>query len=88
MELVKIKTLRPWPEEDIKRSDQVRHAYHCFGVQCHRLDGERDEGHYSAEVNASSPVHGRRRMTMPPEIIVEEIERALGIRSTTLAARG
>jgi pyruvate ferredoxin oxidoreductase alpha subunit len=27
-------------------------------------------------------------MTMPPEIIVEEIKRALGIRSTTLAARG
>jgi len=27
-------------------------------------------------------------MTMPPEIIVEEIKRALGVRSGTLAGRG
>ena len=47
--LVKIKTLRPWPEEEIQGSDQARQAYHRAGVQCHRVDGERDQSHDSKQ---------------------------------------
>jgi pyruvate ferredoxin oxidoreductase alpha subunit len=69
--LVKIKTLRPWPE---------------FNVI----------GWMAREIKATIPrpervIAGPRvcgGMTMPPEIIVEEIKKAIGVRSEVLAGRG
>ena len=86
--LVKIKTLRPWPEEEIKEA--TKHATHIIVPEFNVI------GWMAKEIKATIPrservVAGPRvcgGMTMPPEIIVEEIKRALGIRSTTLAARG
>ncbi len=86
--LVKVKTLRPWPEEEIKEA--TKHATHIIVPEFNVI------GWMAKEIKATIPrservVAGPRvcgGMTMPPEIIVEEIKRALGIRSTTLAARG
>ena len=86
--LVKIKTLRPWPEEELKEA--TKHATHIIVPEFNVI------GWMAKEIKATIPrservVAGPRvcgGMTMPPEIIVEEIKRALGIRSTTLAARG
>ena len=53
--LVKIKTLRPWPHEEFWKPPRMP-TYHRAGVQCHRLDGTRDQSH-DYDPSESSPDH-------------------------------
>jgi pyruvate ferredoxin oxidoreductase alpha subunit len=86
--LVKIKTLRPWPEEEIREA--TKHASHIIVPEFNVI------GWLAREIKATIPrterVIGGPRvcggMTMPPEIIVEEIKKAIGVRSGVLAGRG
>jgi pyruvate ferredoxin oxidoreductase alpha subunit len=86
--LVKIKTLRPWPEEEIREA--TKNAKHIFVPEFNVT------GWLAKELRASIPnpqrVHAGPHvcggMTMPPEIIVQEIKTALGMKSFSLAGRG
>jgi pyruvate ferredoxin oxidoreductase alpha subunit len=86
--LVKIKTLRPWPEEEIREA--TKNAKHIFVPEFNVT------GWLAKEIRATIPnphrVHAGPHvcggMTMPPEIIVSEIKTALGMKSMSLAGRG
>jgi pyruvate ferredoxin oxidoreductase alpha subunit len=85
---VKVKTLRPWPEEEIREA--TKNAKHIFVPEFNVT------GWLAKEIRASIPNHQRVHagphvcggMTMPPEIIVSEIKTALGMRTMSLAGRG
>ena len=86
--LVKVKTMRPWPGDEIREA--TKHAKHIFVPEFNVT------GWLAKEIRASVPdsdrVHAGPHvcggMTMPPEIIVSEIKTALGLRSVSLAGRG
>jgi pyruvate ferredoxin oxidoreductase alpha subunit len=86
--LVKVKTLRPWPEEEIREA--TKNAKHIFVPEFNVT------GWLAKEIKATIPNHHRVHagphvcggMTMPPEIIVQEIKTALGMKTLSLAGRG
>jgi pyruvate ferredoxin oxidoreductase alpha subunit len=86
--LIKVKTLRPWPGEEIREA--TKNAKHIFVPEFNVT------GWLAKEIRASVPnsdrVHAGPHvcggMTMPPEIIVSEIKTALGMRTVSLAGRG
>jgi pyruvate ferredoxin oxidoreductase alpha subunit len=86
--LVKIKSLRPWPGEEIREA--TKNAKHIIVPEFNVV------GWMAREIKASIPDSGRviagphvcGGMTMPPEIIVSEIQKALGLRTAVLAGRG
>ncbi len=87
--LVKIKSLRPWPAEEIREA--TKHAKHIFVPEFNVT------GWLAREIKASIP-HSERvhagphvcgGMTMPPEIIVNDIKTALGQKKAfAMAGRG
>jgi len=86
--LVKVKTLRPWPGEEIREA--TKHAKHIIVPEFNMI------GWLAREVKATVPNNDRVHdgphvgggMTMPPEIIMSEIQTLLGIKSASLAGRG
>jgi pyruvate ferredoxin oxidoreductase alpha subunit len=86
--LVKVKSLRPWPGEEIREA--TKNTKHIFVPEFNVT------GWLAKEIKATIPnserVHAGPHvcggMTMPPEIIVSEIKTALGMRSESLAGRG
>ena len=86
--LVKVKTLRPWPGEEIKEA--TKHAKHIIVPEFNVA------GWLAREVRATIPNNERVHagphvcggMTMPPEIIAAEIKMCLGMKTETLSARG
>jgi len=86
--LVKVKSLRPWPGEEIREA--TKNAKHIFVPEFNVT------GWLAKEIKATIPnserVHAGPHvcggMTMPPEIIASEIKTALGLRSESLAGRG
>ncbi|WP_455244700.1 transketolase C-terminal domain-containing protein, partial [Petrachloros mirabilis] len=87
--LVKVKTLRPWPDDEIREA--TKNAKHIFVPEFNVT------GWLAKEIKASIPNHHRVHagphvcggMTMPPEIIVNEIKTALGLKkSFVMAGRG
>ncbi|HJU05636.1 MAG TPA: transketolase C-terminal domain-containing protein, partial [Nitrospiraceae bacterium] len=85
--LVKIKTLRPWPGEEIREA--TKNAKHIivpeFNVTGWLAKEIRASIRDSDRVIAAPHVCGG--MTMPPEIIVSEIKKTLGMRTVSLAGR-
>ncbi len=86
--LVKVKTLRPWPGEEIKEA--TKNAKHIivpeFNVTGWLAREVRSTVPNNERVHAGPHVCGG--MTMPPEIIAAEIKTLLGIKTETLSARG
>jgi pyruvate ferredoxin oxidoreductase alpha subunit len=86
--LVKVKSLRPFPTQEILTATQ--NAKHIFVPEFNVV------GWLAREIKAIVPnnsrvVSGPRvagGMTMPAEVIVEEIKKTLGLHVTTLAGRG
>ena len=86
--LVKIKSLRPWPYHEIREA--TKHAKHIIVPEFNVA------GWMAREIKATIPdsdrvvagPHVAGGMTMPPEVIVEHIQRTLGKSVATLAARG
>ena len=86
--LVKVKTLRPWPGEEIKEA--TKHAKHIIIPEFNVA------GWLAREVRATVPNNERVHagphvcggMTMPPEIIAAEIKMRLGMKTESLAGRG
>ena len=86
--LVKVKTLRPWPGEEIREA--TKHAKHIivpeFNVTGWLAREVRSTIENNDRVHAGPHVCGG--MTMPPEIIASEIKTLLGMKTETLSARG
>ena len=86
--LVKVKTLRPWPGEEIKEA--TKNAKHIIVPEFNVA------GWLAREVRATIPNNERVHagphvcggMTMPPEIIAAEVKMCLGMKTETLSARG
>lgn len=86
--LVKVKSLRPFPTEELREA--TKHAKHIFVPEFNVV------GWLARELRAVIPdnhrvvagPHVAGGMTMPPEVIVEEIQKYLGRHVATLAARG
>ena len=86
--LVKVKTLRPWPGEEIREA--TKNAKHIIVPEFNVT------GWLAREVRATIPNNERVHagphvcggMTMPPEIIAAEIKMLMGIQTETLSARG
>jgi pyruvate ferredoxin oxidoreductase alpha subunit len=86
--LVKIKSLRPWPYHEIREA--TKNAKYIFVPEFNMA------GWMARELKATVPdsdrviagPHVAGGMTMPPEVIVEHIQRALGKSVATLAGRG
>ena len=86
--LLKVKTLRPWPGEEIKEA--TKHAKHIIIPEFNVA------GWLAREVRATVPNNERVHagphvcggMTMPPEIIAAEIKMCLGMKTESLAGRG
>lgn len=86
--LVKIKSLRPWPYHEIREA--TKSAKYIFVPEFNVA------GWMAREIKATVPdtdrviagPHVAGGMTMPPEVIVEHIQRTLGKSVATLAARG
>jgi pyruvate ferredoxin oxidoreductase alpha subunit len=86
--LVKIKSLRPWPYHEIREA--TKSAKHIFVPEFNVA------GWMAREIKATVPdsdrvvagPHVAGGMTMPPEVIVEHIQRTLGKSVATLAGRG
>jgi pyruvate ferredoxin oxidoreductase alpha subunit len=86
--LVKVKSLRPFPTEEIRQATQ--NAKHIIVPEFNVV------GWLAREIRAVIPdnhrvvagPHVAGGMTMPPEVIVEEIKKTLGLRVTTVASRG
>ena len=86
--LVKVKTLRPWPGEEIREA--TKHAKHIIVPEFNVA------GWLAREVRATVPNNERVHagphvcggMTMPPEIITSEVKTLLGMKTETLSARG
>jgi len=85
--LVKVKTLRPWPGQEIREA--TKNAKHIFVPEFNVI------GWLAQEVKATIPdnhrviagPHVAGGMTMPAEVIVEAIQKVLGRHVTTLAGR-
>jgi pyruvate ferredoxin oxidoreductase alpha subunit len=86
--LVKVKTLRPWPGEEIHEA--TKNAKHIvipeFNVTGWLAREVRATVTNNERVHAGPHVCGG--MTMPPEIIASEVQTLLGMKTETLAARG
>ncbi len=86
--LVKVKTLRPWPGEEIREA--TKNAKHIIVPEFNVT------GWLAREIKATIPNSDRvvaaphvcGGMTMPPEIVAAEIKAALGMKSAALAGRG
>lgn len=86
--IVKIKSLRPWPEEEIRQA--TKHAKHIIVPEFNVT------GWLAKEIRATIPnservyagPHVCGGMTMPPEIISADIKKRLGIKAESLAGRG
>jgi pyruvate ferredoxin oxidoreductase alpha subunit len=86
--LVKVKSLRPWPGQEIREA--TKNAKHIVVPEFNVV------GWMAREIKASIPNSDRviaaphvcGGMTMPPEIIASEIKNALGMRDHALAGRG
>jgi len=86
--LVKVKSLRPWPGEEIREA--TKNAKHIIVPEFNVV------GWMAREIKASIPnsdrviagPHVGGGMTMPPEIIVSEVKQVLGIKDHALAGRG
>ena len=86
--LVKVKSLRPFPHEEIREA--TKNARYIFVPEFNVI------GWMATELKAILPdnhrviagPHVAGGMTMPPEVIVEKIQNTLGHRVTTLAGRG
>src|SRR6266513_1161044 len=86
--LVKIKSLRPWPYHEIREA--TKNAKHIFVPEFNVA------GWMAREIKATIPdsdrviagPHVAGGMAMPPEVIVEHIQRSLGKSVATLAGRG
>lgn len=86
--IVKIKTLRPWPEEEIRQA--TKNAKHIIVPEFNVT------GWLAKEIRATIPdadrvyagPHVCGGMTMPPEVISADIKKHLGIKSESLAGRG
>lgn len=86
--LVKIKTIRPFPTEEVREA--TKNAKHIFVPEFNVA------GWMAREIKAILPnnerviagPHVAGGMTMPSEVIVEEIKKALGMRGVSLAGRG
>lgn len=86
--LVKVKVLRPFPYEEIREA--TKNAKHIFVPEFNVI------GWLAQELKAAIPdnhrviagPHVAGGMTMPAEVIVEEIQKALGKHVTTLGGRG
>jgi pyruvate ferredoxin oxidoreductase alpha subunit len=86
--LVKVKSLRPFPFEELREA--TKNAKHIFVPEFNVI------GWLATELKAALPdnhrivagPHVAGGMTMPAEVIVEEIQKTLGKRVSTLAARG
>lgn len=86
--IVKIKTLRPWPEEEIRQA--TKNAKHIivpeFNVTGWLAKEIRATISDADRVYAGPHVCGG--MTMPPEVIAADIKKHLGIKAESLAGRG
>lgn len=86
--MVKIKTLRPWPEEEIRQA--TKKAKHIIVPEFNVT------GWLAKEIRATIPnservyagPHVCGGMTMPPEIIAADIKGVLGIKTAALVGRG
>ena len=86
--IVKVKTLRPWPGDEIREA--TKNAKHIIVPEFNVT------GWLAKEVKATIPNSERVHvgphvcggMTMPPEIITAEIKGVLGIKTEALAGRG
>lgn len=86
--LVKVKSLRPFPFEELREA--TKNAKHIFVPEFNVI------GWLAQELRAALPdnhrviagPHVAGGMTMPSEVIVEEIKKTLGKQVTTLAGRG
>lgn len=86
--IVKIKTLRPWPEEEIRQA--TKNAKHIIVPEFNVT------GWLAKEIRATIPdadrvyagPHVCGGMTMPPEVIAADIKKHLGIKAESLAGRG
>jgi len=86
--LVKVKSLRPFPTDELREA--TKHAKHIFVPEFNVV------GWLARELKAVIPdnhrvvsgPHVAGGMTMPPEVIMEEIQKHLGRHVATLAARG
>ena len=86
--LVKIKTIRPWPREEIRQA--TKNAKHIFVPEFNV------GGWLAREIMACIPnnervyigPHVAGGMTMPSEVIRDEIKTHLGMKTNTLAGRG
>ena len=86
--IVKIKTLRPWPGEEIREA--TKNAKHIIVPEFNVT------GWLAKEIRASisdadrvyAGPHVCGGMTMPPEVIAADIKKHLGIKCESLAGRG
>ena len=86
--LVKIKTIRPFPFEEVRQA--TKHAKHIFVPEFNI------SGWLAREIKANIPdnervyvgPHVMGGMTMPSEVIVEEIKKHLGIETAATASLG
>lgn len=86
--IVKVKTLRPWPGDEIREA--TKNAKHIIVPEFNVT------GWLAKEIKATIPNSERVHvgphvcggMTMPPEIITAEIKGVLGIKAAALAGRG
>lgn len=86
--IVKIKTLRPWPGDEIREA--TKNAKHVIVPEFNVT------GWLAKEIRASIPdtdrvyagPHVCGGMTMPPEVIAADIKKHLGIKAESLAGRG
>ena len=86
--IVKVKTLRPWPGDEIREA--TKNAKHIIVPEFNVT------GWLAKEIKATIPNSERVHvgphvcggMTMPPEIISAEIKGVLGIKTEALAGRG
>ena len=86
--IVKIKTLRPWPGDEIREA--TKKAKHIivpeFNVTGWLAKEIRATIHDADRVYAGPHVCGG--MTMPPEVIAADLKKHLGLKSESLAGRG
>jgi len=86
--LVKIKVLRPWPEDEIREA--TKNAKHIIVPEFNVT------GWLAREIRATIPntervyagPHVCGGMTLPPEIIAADIKKVIGIKTAALVGRG
>ena len=86
--IVKIKSLRPWPGDEIREA--TKNAKHIIVPEFNVT------GWLAKEIRATIPDANRvyagphvcGGMTMPPEVIVADLKKHLGVKAESLAGRG